>query len=73
MNIKIEVYRIKEQIPYIDIIKNLKNLNSEIINVMVEAPPLLGRAMGKTEIKLYFEKIIWKPVIKINQEYLVKR
>lgn len=71
MNIKIEVYRIKEQIPCIDVIKNLKNLNSEIANVMVKAPPLLGRAMGKTEIKLYFEKIIWKPVIKINQEYLV--
>ena len=73
MNIKIEVYRIKEQIPCIDVIKNLKNLNSEIMTAMVEVHPLLGRAIGKTEIKLYFEKIIWKPVIKINQEYLVKR
>lgn len=68
---KIEVYLIKEQIPCIDVIKNLKNLNSEIMNAMVVAPPLLGRAIGKTEIKLYFEKIIWKPIIKFNQEYLV--
>lgn len=65
------IYLVKEEIPCIDIIKNFKKMSFETTREMVVALPILVKNSGKSKMLFSSERAIWKPIIKINQDYLI--
>lgn len=46
-------------------------MSFETTREMVVALPILVKNSGKSKILFSSERAIWKPIIKINQDYLI--